>query len=131
LITVDQALRLADEAAISLLMRDAADVVLSHGRTKRIATRSQTLALTARDRGCSFPGCDKPPEWCQRHHIVSWADGGATDLDNLTLVCDFHHREFERGGWSCRMINGRPHWIPPAWIDPTRTPRHNHRIARQ
>lgn len=132
LITVSQALKLADEASISLLLRDARGVVLSHGRTKRIATRSQTLALIARDRGCTFPDCDKPPEWCQlkRHHLVAWADGGSTDLDNLTLVCGYHHREFERGGWSCQMSDGRPHWIPPAWIDPIRTPRRNHRIDR-
>lgn len=130
LITVSQALKLADEASISLLLRDARGVVLSHGRTKRIATRSQTLALIARDRGCTFPDCDKPPEWCQRHHLVAWADGGSTDLDNLTLVCGYHHREFERGGWSCQMSDGRPHWIPPAWIDPARAPRRNHLIDR-
>jgi hypothetical protein len=55
LISVSQALKLADEASISLLLRDAHGVVLRHGRTKRIATRGQTLALIARDRGCSFP----------------------------------------------------------------------------
>ncbi|HST48084.1 MAG TPA: DUF222 domain-containing protein [Jatrophihabitans sp.] len=129
-ISVGEALALADEAALNLLLTDATGAVLSHGRTKRIATRSQTLALIARDGGCTFPGCDKPPEWCQRHHIVSWADGGATDLDNLTLVCGYHHREFDRAGWSCRMIDGHPRWIPPAWIDPARTPRRNIRASR-
>lgn len=131
LLSVPEALRLADEAAINLLVRDATGGVIAHGRTKRIATRGQTLALIARDGGCTFPGCDKPPEWCQRHHIIAWADGGRTDLDNLTLVCGYHHREFDRTGWSCRMIEGQPHWTPPAWIDPTRTPRRNHRANRQ
>jgi hypothetical protein len=130
LLSVTEALKLADEAAINLLVRDARGAVLSHGRTKRIATRSQTLALIARDGGCSFPGCDKPPEWCQRHHITAWADGGTTDLNNLTLVCGYHHREFERAGWNCEMVDGRPHWIPPAWIDPTRTPRRNRTIRQ-
>jgi hypothetical protein len=83
-LSVGEALRLADEAAINLLVADATGAVLSHRRTKRIATRGQTLALIARDGGCTFPGCDKPPEWCQRHHIIAWADGGTTDLDNLT-----------------------------------------------
>jgi hypothetical protein len=83
-LSVDQAVRLADEAAINLLLTDATGAVVAHGRTKRIATRAQTLALVARDRGCTFPGCDAPPEWCQRHHIIAWADGGSTDLDNLT-----------------------------------------------
>ncbi|HEY0167869.1 MAG TPA: DUF222 domain-containing protein [Jatrophihabitans sp.] len=130
-LSVSEALALADEAAISLLLRDATGAVLAHGRAKRIATRTQTLALIARDGGCTFPGCDKPPEWCQRHHITAWADGGTTDLDNLTLVCGYHHREFTRGGWECRMADGQPRWIPPAWIDPTRTPRRNQRVNRQ
>jgi hypothetical protein len=128
LMTVDQALALADEAAISLLLRDARGVVLCHGRTKRIATRGQTLALIARDRGCSFPECDKPPEWCQRHHIVAWADGGTTDLDNLTLLCHNHHRNFGAAGWSCQMTDGLPSWTPPVWVDPERIPRRNHRM---
>jgi hypothetical protein len=38
----------------------------------------KSVALTARDQGCTFPGCDQPPEHCQRHHITAWADGGAT-----------------------------------------------------
>jgi len=129
-LTVDAALALADEAALNLLLTDATGAVLSLGRTRRIATRSQTLALIARDGGCTFPGCDKPPEWCQRHHIVSWAEGGSTDLSNLTLVCGYHHREFDRTGWTCRMTDGRPHWIPPTWIDPARTPRSNQRASR-
>ncbi|HEX8080720.1 MAG TPA: DUF222 domain-containing protein [Jatrophihabitans sp.] len=128
---VSQALALADEAAINLLLTDSTGAVLAHRRTKRIATRGQTLALIARDGGCTFPGCDKPPEWCQRHHITAWADGGPTDLDNLTLLCGYHHREFDRAGWTCQLTDGQPHWIPPAWIDPTRTPRRNHRITRQ
>jgi len=130
-LSVGQALRLADEAAISLLLRDATGAVLAHGRTKRIATRAQSLALIARDKGCSFPGCDKPPEWCQRHHIIAWADGGPTDLKNLTLVCGHHHREFDRAGWTCQMTDGLPTWTPPRWIDPTQTPQRNHRISRQ
>jgi Domain of unknown function (DUF222)/HNH endonuclease len=130
-LSVSEALGLADEAAINLLLTDVTGAVLAHGRTKRIATRSQTLALIARDQGCTFPGCDKPPEWCQRHHILAWADGGRTDLNNLTLVCGHHHREFDRAGWRCHMTNGHPHWTPPTWIDPTQTPRRNHRITRQ
>ncbi len=131
LLPVADALRMADEASLHLLLHDQRGVILEHGRTKRIATRAQTLALTARDKGCTFPGCDQPPEHCQRHHIISWADGGTTDLDNLTLVCGYHHREFERAGWNCQMSRGHARWIPPAWIDPARTPRRNHRVSRQ
>lgn len=74
-----------------------------------------------------LPGltCDRPPGWCQAHHIIGWIDGGPTDLDNLTLVCGFHHREFAKRGWTCQMLDGVPHWIPPAFLDPHQTPRRN------
>jgi hypothetical protein len=81
----------------------------------RIFTRQQRHAMITRDRGCSFPGCDAPPQYCEAHHVISWADGGKTDVNNGCLLCAFHHREFERLGWTCHMLNGIPHWIPPAW----------------
>jgi hypothetical protein len=83
LISIPQALRLADEAELAVMLTNGHGAVLAQLRSKRIATRAQTLALIARDKGCSFPNCDKPPEWTQRHHVRAWADGGATDLDNL------------------------------------------------
>lgn len=131
LISVEQALQLADEASLTFLARQAKGAILNEHRDKRIATRAQSLALIARDRGCSFPDCDQPPEWTQRHHIQSWADGGNTDLDNLTLLCGPHHRSFEQQGWRCMVKDSLPWWIPPAWIDPARTPRQNQRISRQ
>jgi hypothetical protein len=131
LISVGEALKVADEALISLLIQQANGAVLSQGRQSRIASRRQTIALIARDRGCSFPGCDKPPEWTQRHHVVSWAAGGATDVDNLTLLCGQHHRSFEASGWRCQMRDGLPWWIPPKAVDPARRARLNQRIMRR
>lgn len=64
LLPVADALRMADEASLHLLLRDQRGVILEHGRTKRIATRAQTLALTSRDKGCTFPCCDQPPVHC-------------------------------------------------------------------
>ncbi len=122
------ALSLADEAVIAAVFRDATGAVLDLHRTRRLATLNQTLALIARDRGCSFPGCDAPATWTQRHHVVPWHQGGTTNLANLTLVCHYHHREFPRRGWACHMVEGLPAWVPPAWIDPARVPRYNARI---
>jgi hypothetical protein len=99
--------------------------VLSYGRKRRFASPGQRLALAARDRGCSFPGCDRPPAWCQAHHVQEWIKDGPTDLDNLCLVCTYHHRNFAHAGWVAVMRDGVPHWIPPAWVDPDRTPRRN------
>jgi hypothetical protein len=131
LLTVQAALRLADEASLTFLLQNAKGAVLAEGRCRRTATRAQTMALIARDRGCSFPDCDKPPEWTQRHHVRAWADGGATDLDNLTLLCGGHHRGFEAAGWQCVMRDRLPCWIPPPWIDPEQRPRQNHRIRQR
>ena len=56
---------------------------------------------------------------------MPWHEGGATNIDNLTLVCGHHHRGFEKLGWQCVMRDGSPEWIPPDWLDPARHPRRN------
>jgi len=127
--SVQEALKMLDEAVIYTLIENGRRAVLELFRTRRIATRDQTYALIARDRGCSMPGCDKPPELCQRHHVIPWWRGGRTNIDNLTLLCHYHHREFERLGYTCRIIDGLPHWTAPPWIDPTQTPQLNQRIT--
>lgn len=86
LLSVGQALRMADEAAITIVGHASNGAVLTLGRTRRLASRAQTLALIARDKGCSFPGCDKPPEHTQRHHVIGWADGGSTDVDTPLVI---------------------------------------------
>jgi hypothetical protein len=117
--------RLAGEAELVSVVRGASGGVLSYWQRRRLASPGQRQLLAARDRGCSFPGCARPPAWCQAHHVVPWRHGGPTDLDNLCLVCPFHHREFERRGWAVRMHDGVPEWIPPAWLDPDQRPRRN------
>jgi hypothetical protein len=57
--------------------------------------------------------------------VIRWEHGGATDLNNLCLLCRYHHREFERRGWVVRMRDGTPEWTPPAWLDPDRRPVRN------
>jgi hypothetical protein len=81
----DQLLRIAEEAEIWPTVINHHNVPLAVGRTRRIATPGQTMALHIRDGGCSFPGCIHPPSYCDRHHILDWIHGGPTDLDNLTL----------------------------------------------
>ena len=93
-LSADQLLRIADQAEIWPTIIDSNGVALALGRTRRIATRGQTMALIAREGGCSFPGCDHPPQWCDRHHIIDWIDGGATDLDNLTLLMQLSPHPF-------------------------------------
>lgn len=125
-------LELAEQAHILPTVLSGAGAVVAQGRNRRIATPSQTLALVARDGGCSFPGCDRAPEWCERHHIVPWADGGSTDLDNLTLLCRYHHHQFEQRGWVVALNPDRlPEWRPPRWLDRQQRPLLHARIRQR
>jgi Domain of unknown function (DUF222) len=85
-LTAEQLLRIADEAEIWPTIINSHGVPLALGRSRRLASPGQTMALIARDAGCSFPGCTHPAAWCDRHHILDWILGGLTDLDNLTLL---------------------------------------------
>jgi hypothetical protein len=129
-LSADQLLRIADQAEIWPTIINRNGVPLALGRTRRIASRGQTMALIAREGGCSFPGCDHPPQWCDRHHVLDWMLG-RTDLDNLTLLCRYHHTHFLQKDWSCRINgDGLPEWTPPRWIDPQQRPQLNSRIKR-
>ena len=131
-LTSDQLLRIADEADIWPTVINSDGVPLTLGRTQRLASKGQTMALIARDGGCSFPGCTHPPAWCDRHHILDWIHGGPTDLDNLTFLCRYHHTHFLQKGWTCRINDdGLPEWIPPWWIDHHQRPHVNARIRRR
>jgi Domain of unknown function (DUF222)/HNH endonuclease len=70
---------------------------LEVGRATRVVSPAQRTALTVRDGGCRFPGCDRPPGWCEAHHLRHWLHGGATDLDNLVLLCWTHHHAVHEG----------------------------------
>lgn len=119
---VDQALRLADQAAIAWIVHNSTGGILDYGTTRRVASDKQTLALIARDQGCCFPGCADPPEWTERHHIIPWREGGQTEVNNLCLLCDFHHDRIDTGGWRITMRDGVPWFVPPAWLDPEQRP---------
>jgi hypothetical protein len=96
---------------------------LDIGRLSYTVTEAQRRALHHRDGGCSFPGCTRRPKRCHAHHIVHWVDGGPTDIENLTLLCRFHHTVVHHDQWKIAMVRGRPWFTPPAWVDPDRTSR--------
>ncbi len=122
---IAELLSLASEADVIPTVLNASGGVLCYGRSRRLASSAQRRALALRDGGCSFPGCTRPPAWCEVHHVIPWWRGGRTDVDEMCLVCEFHHREFERRGWAVHMTDGVPEWIPPAWLDAQRRPRRN------
>ena len=102
-----------------LLFDNAKRCELYRGRDSRLATKEQRLVLYATERGCSRPGCTVPAYWCQVHHAdKDWADGGQTNIDELTLACGPDNRLATDGGWSTRKRNdGTTEWIPPTQHD--------------
>ncbi|CAA9257342.1 MAG: hypothetical protein AVDCRST_MAG76-2633 [uncultured Acidimicrobiales bacterium] len=123
LVTAEAARRLACDADISRLLTGPDGALLQLGRTTRTATADQWRALRLRDRGCTWPGCDRPPGWCQAHHIVWWQNGGRTDLENLTLLCSHHHHRIHDSGWHLeRLDDGTLRFTGPGGRTLTRPP---------
>jgi hypothetical protein len=119
-----QALRLlACDAAVVPVVMNGAGQPLDVGRLTRVIPDGLRRAVAARGRGCEYAGCGLPPSWSEVHHIVPWQDGGETALHNCAMLCRAHHRLMHFSDWIVRIRDGLPEFIPPAWIDPQRTPR--------
>ncbi len=90
-IGIDEIRRLACEAEIIPMIFNSDAQPLYVGRTRRKHTKAQKLALYKRDKRCT--SCGIRASSCEVHHIVSWENGGTTDIDNLTLLCPTCHRQ--------------------------------------
>jgi hypothetical protein len=124
-----EARRLACDLEILPVVLDGESSVLDVGRAKRHYDRHQRVALGYRDGGCTFPGCERPPDWCDAHHGRDpWSRGGPTDVADGVLICPFHHRLLHQGEWALRFADdGVPEYVAPPRVDPTGTPRRNQR----
>ncbi|WP_255283979.1 HNH endonuclease signature motif containing protein [Rhodococcoides fascians] len=109
------------DADLTPVIVDHHGVPLALGRTTRLASDDQRIALTIRDTCCVM--CGRPAQWCQAHHIRFWEHGGRTDLINLALVCGECHRLVHHGDWQLLMgDDGHPYAIPPESVDPRQQP---------
>ena len=73
---------------------------LDVGRATKTIPDHLRRAVIARDRCCRFPGCRQRPAACQAHHVKPRSQGGTTSLNNLILLCAFHHlTAIHRWGW--------------------------------
>ncbi|MEV6768455.1 DUF222 domain-containing protein [Nocardia sp. NPDC051030] len=134
-VPIPEALKLAEHARPFLALFDHAGMPLHLGRSHRLASPAQRLALIAAERGCTRPGCNAPATLAAVHHITEYAKGGNTDISNLTLACDHCHALVHDGpgGWKTVVLGndsefpGRTGWIAPPHIDPRGTPRVNNR----
>ncbi|MBX0300548.1 HNH endonuclease [Cryobacterium sp. 1639] len=95
---------------------------LNLGREQRVFTAGQRIALAARDGGCIWGDCDKPPSRTEAHHLEEWVrDHGATDIALGILLCPPHHRLLHSQGWQI-FENQGIYWLrPPASADPGQT----------
>lgn len=98
--------RIACDSGVTRVILGSDSAVLDMGRTHRLPGLKTRRALRARDGGCAWPGCDRTVSWTAAHHLVHWAQGGATELSNLVLLCHHHHRQVHEGGWQLARGDG-------------------------
>jgi len=87
--------------------------VIDVGRATRSVSAPTARALRVRDKGCRWPGCDRPVSWTTPHHIEFWIRGGPTNLPNLLSLCHFHHRQVHEGGWQVVKAGREFRFLPP------------------
>ena len=105
--------KVACDASIRRVVMAGTSEPLDVGRATPVVPAAIRRAVVARDRHCRFPGCDRPRGWCDAHHVVHWADGGATALTNLVLLCRRHHGSVHAGGFGLEMVAGVPVFTRP------------------
>lgn len=136
-ITGQQVRHLACTAGLIPLVFDGDPLPLDLGRTQRFFSPAQRHALALRDRGCIFPGCDRPPADTQTHHAtLPWHAGGATDLSDGVLLCPHHHhllepdpRKPDHENWQITFDErGLPQVHSPVHRDGRRITRQHHRF---
>jgi hypothetical protein len=132
---------LACDAGIIPAVMSSPSRLLDLGREARTAPPALRRALELRDGGCSFPGCDTPPERTDVHHVIPfWDPDSQTDVANTVLLCRSHHQLIEPDHlknadhvepdperWELTIEHDTPTFRPPARIDPERKPRHHQR----
>jgi hypothetical protein len=97
MISPAQARRFLCDAQIIPMILGSKSEMLDVGRASRTFPAHIRRAITAGDQGCAWPGCDRPPDWCDGHHVRFWLrDFGATSYENGCLLCPYHHTEIHK-----------------------------------
>ena len=101
--SASQARRFACNANLIPLVLDGDTKILDLGMSKRLYNRYQRIALATRDKGCTWRGCDRPPAWCEAHHLTWYSHDGPTNMTNGALFCFYHHHLLHNGEWDAHM----------------------------
>ena len=96
---VESVRRIACDADLVAVTRDAKGNLLNLGRKHRVVSPQLKRALLARDKCCTYPSCSHE-QFLEAHHVMHWADGGETSLENTTMICNRHHRLLHEGGFT-------------------------------
>ncbi len=119
--------RMACDAGIIPAVFGADSEILDLGRLTRHIPTGLRHFLIARDGGCTWPGCDRPPSFTEAHHRQEWLrDQGKTEPENLDLLCTHHHHRVHEGGWDM-TIGDDPDRTPWFWPPDGRPPLQGHR----
>ncbi|HEX4059260.1 MAG TPA: DUF222 domain-containing protein [Galbitalea sp.] len=123
-VSIETAERMLCGGAVRLVGFDPNGHYIEVGEDSRLFSRRQREALAVKFGGCMDPDCDRPPGWCEAHHVLHWVrDGGKTLVENGILLCKFHHLKYHNEGYEIRRDTFGTYWkIPPASIDPEQTP---------
>ena len=116
-VALSVARQVACAGAVQRVSVDDRGRIVAIGIADRVFAAHQRKAIALRDGGCVIPGCGVPAAWCEIHHVQEAALGGPTHTDNGVLLCWFHHRTIDTGGWKVRMNRGVPEIRGPAWWD--------------
>jgi len=108
-LSAGQLRRLAANHGIIPAVLGSDSVPIDLGRSQRLFSKEQRDLLAGMDGGCTAPGCDRPPSWCEVQHTEPWSTGGPTDLNKATLHCAADHPTADAEGWKYKRINGRMH----------------------
>jgi hypothetical protein len=109
----ETARRLACDASVRRVVLGPRSEPLDVGRKTPVVPAALRRALIARDRGCRFSGCRRPPAWCEAHHIQHWAKGGETSLSNCVLLCARHHHLIHEEGFKVEITDAGPEFTRP------------------
>ncbi len=99
LVDAETVRRMACDATVAVALDDDVGHTMFEGRARRWPTSSQRREIMRRDRHCRFPGCTNVT-FTNVHHIVPWTPAGRTDLDNLALLCEYHHHRVHSRHWT-------------------------------
>ena len=112
------------DALFHRVTRSGNNRVLDYGVAMKSFPFPVFRAIVTRDCGCRFPGCDRPPRWCDAHHVVRRVDHGPTSYENGCLLCSRHHHMIHHPGWRVSLLpNGDLEVVRPDGVAMTSHPR--------